>query len=263
MRPKNEHNITFLRQPKPTPSGWWPDRHWIRECVDKPRNLTRFATYPEWEDYRLGDCVKICRGCPVQRGHNALGHNWTIAGEYEDLACPPNGWMHEKRGNETLLDELIDAREGSPGFTKPDPNAVVVHLRLGDKVDWADSSVYTMLQNAANPYDASFQDIHAIKSVYEFLTDISASEATQVVIRGGSQLPDLYEKSKTYAHCIKEAAEEAGYSVKMNLEEGNADRDFFYLVHARKIIVTLGGYSRFVGHAVLRRGGTVYGRLFR
>mmetsp|Transcript_25192 Transcript_25192/g.47823 ORF Transcript_25192/g.47823 Transcript_25192/m.47823 type:complete len:461 (-) Transcript_25192:45-1427(-) len=260
-REPDDNNITWYREPKDTPSGWWPDDHWIQACVHEPRNLTPFHTYPEWEDYRLGDCVKVCRGCPTPTDHASLA-DWTIAGEYYDLACPPHGFMFEKRGNETLLDILVDAHEGEPGFTKPDPAAIVVHLRLGDKIELADESVLHILRDGAEPYDTSFRGYKALKSLYEFLTDIWQSRAPQVVIRGGSQLPNLYEKSKVYAYCIQEAAEKAGYNVSMNLEEGNADADFFYMSHARKVIVTLGGYSRFIGHAVLRRGGQVFGRLF-
>ena len=83
-------------------------------------------------------------------------------------------------------------------------------------------------------------------------------------IRGGSQLPYKYQKSKTYAYCLHEALQEAGYPTDMKLgeNESSPDEDFYYLVHARKIIVTVGGFSRFVGYAVFRRGGIVVGRRF-
>ena len=116
-----------------------------------------------------------------------------------------------------------------------------------------------MLHNSANPGRKSFQGIHAIKSIYEFMTNVVTSGATKVMIRGGSQIPDQYIKSKTYAYCLKEAFEEAGFETEMNLDEGNADVDFNYMVHARKIITTLGGFSRYIGHLVLERGGIVYG----
>ena len=45
----------------------------------------------------------------------------------------------------------------------------------------------------------------------------------------------------------------------MNLDEGNPDVDFNYMVNARKMITSVGGFSRFIGHLVLERGGIVYG----
>lgn len=259
----HDNNMTFFREPKPTPSGWWPTPEWIQACVDKPRNLKPFKVDPAWVDYRLGDCVKSCdpRACPTSTHHAALAHNATIAGQYYDLACEGSQW-HVKNGNETLLDEIIAQRRSEPGFYTPDPNTVVIHLRLGDKMEESNATVFEMLQNSADPGRRSFQGFGALKSLYEFLTSVVQSKAPKVVIRGGSQWPNMYKKSKTYAHCLQEALQEAGYPTEMKLDESNADVDFLYLVHARKIIVTVGGFSRFVGYAVFRRGGILFGRRF-
>lgn len=280
---ETDYEHSYYQEPKPTPSGWWPDDLWIHDCVNKERNLKPFDTLEGWVDYRLGDCVKLCpHGCPRDHGDDKIGFSqglrmlkkrktgvdplshWTIGGEYYDKGCSPHGpGYHTKRGNETLLDEILAGREGMEGFEKPPEDAVVIHLRLGDKIEHSDSTPYEMLQNSADPGFKSFQGLHAVKSVYEFLTNIVESEQPKVVIRGGSQAPEEYVKSKTYAYCLKEAVAEAGYDVEMNLEEGNADKDFYYLTHAKQIIITVGGFSRYIGHIVLRRGGTVYGRVFR
>jgi hypothetical protein len=267
----DDNNMTYFREPKSTPSGWWPTADWIQQCVTTPRNLTPFATLPEWEGYRLGDCVKICAGCPIERKPHAkedlyqspqLAHV-TIAGEYWDRDCARGKQYHMKRGNESLLDEIIDSRLGQPGFYYPDPNAIVIHLRLGDKLEDADADVFEMLQNSAEPGRGSFRGYHAVKSLYEFLTNVVISGATKVSIHGGSQIPDMYQKSKTYAYCLQEAFVQAGYDSELNMEEGNADYDFVYMVNAKKVITTIGGFSRFIGHMVLRRGGIVYGRVYR
>lgn len=258
-----KYDHSFFQQPKETPSGWWPDAEWIQACVDKPRELTPFHTLENWVDYRLGDCVKLCGGCPTVEDHPQLAH-WTIAGQYYDLGCDPEGpQYHVKRGNETLLDTILEGLAGKKGFYKPDPEAIVIHLRLGDKMEDSKATVFEMLHNSADPGHRSFSGLHAIKSLYEFLTNIVTSQATKVVIRGGSQWPDMYQKSKTYAYCLQEAIEEAGYDVTINLDEGNADADFYFMVHARKMIVSVGGFSRYIGHLVLRGGGIVYGRVFR
>ena len=135
----HDHNLTYLQQEKPTPSGWWPHDLWIHDCVHQARDdyLIPFATDPDYVDYRLCDCVKMCDGCPRQSGHAHAAHNNTLAGLYEDLGCDKTGphW-HVKQGNETLLNQLIDdmllTREG---FDVPDPEAIVIHLRLGDEIE--------------------------------------------------------------------------------------------------------------------------------
>ena len=105
------------------------------------------------------------------------------------------------------------------GFKIPDPEAIVIHLRLGDKMEDASASVFQMLQYSADPGHKSFHGLNAVKSVYEFLTNVVTSGATRVIIRGGSQKPDKYVKSKTYATCLEQAFVMAGYDVEMNLEE--------------------------------------------
>lgn len=162
-----------------------------------------------------------------------------------------------------MLDEIIARREGKKGFRRPPPNAMVIHLRLGDKMEDSEADVLTMLRDGADPGRRSFHGMHAIKSVYEFLTNIVESGLQRVIIRGGSQHPQLFRKSKHYASCLQQAIEKAGYTVSMNLDEPSADADFFFMVHAKHIIVTAGGFSRYIGHSVLRRGGVLYGRYFR
>lgn len=254
-----DYDMAALQAPKKTPSGWWPDELWIYDCANRERDLTPFNTNPDWVDYRLGDCVKLCSGCPDKQ-HPHLMHNATIAGQYWDLGCDKQGphW-HVKRGNETLLNDIIDGMTGRPGFVKPDPDAIVIHLRLGDKMEHSSSNVQDMLQKSADPGFRSFQGVHAIKSLYEFMSDVVRSGADRVVIRGGSQTPTEYVKSKTYAHCLREAFQEAGYDTTIDLEEGDADIDFYFMVNARRIITSLGGFSRYIGHLVLQRGGITYG----
>eukprot|EP00977_Amphora_coffeiformis_P007790 scaffold1697_cov180-Amphora_coffeaeformis.AAC.26 len=257
-----DYDFEAFQKPKPTPSGWWPDDLWIHDCVNKERDLKPFINPPEWNDYVLGDCVKLCGRCPRDDYHSELAHEVTIAGQYYDLACDEAGpqW-HMKRGNETLLNSIIDGMHDREGFEIPDPDELVIHLRLGDKMEDSEASVFEMLEKSADPGRKSFNNVHGIKSLYEFMTNVVTSGATKIEIRGGSQHPDMYKKSKTYAYCLKEAFEEAGYDTKMNLEEGDADIDFYYMVNARKMIPTLGGFSRFIGHLVLQRGGIVYGRI--
>ena len=150
---KHDDDLAGLRKPKPTPSGWWPDAKWIKACAKKDRDLVPFATKPEWVGYRLGDCVKICAGCPVDSKDlvppnpkiNAkhsqslapeLSHNVSIGGMYWDLGCDPDGpRLHTKAGNETLLNQIIDSVGIREVFFRPDPDAIVIHLRLGNKIE--------------------------------------------------------------------------------------------------------------------------------
>ena len=95
--PKVSHDMYKSR--KETPSGWWPDENWLHVCAN-PRQAATFRPFSarkDWEGYRLGDCLKLCSGCPKKGSFEKLAH-WSIAGEYYDLACDPKGpKYHQKK----------------------------------------------------------------------------------------------------------------------------------------------------------------------
>jgi len=69
-------------------------------------------------------------------------------------------------------------------------------------------------------------------------------------------------KSRIYAGCLQRAIQYAGINTTMNMEGGNPDVDFYCMSHAKKMVVSVGGYSRLIGNLVVRFGGTVFGRTF-
>jgi len=123
--------------------------------------------------------VKLCpHGCPRNHDYDALIksnglrrrlnrrnyrtedplEHWTIGGEYYDKGCSPFGpGYHVKRGNITLLEEILAEREGLEGYLTPPKDSVVIHLRLGDKLEHSEATPYEMLQDSADPAFKSFQ----------------------------------------------------------------------------------------------------------
>jgi hypothetical protein len=185
----------------------------------------------------------------------------SFAAEYGCLTCPKDGPRYILGGNLLALDEIFGRFENVYGYEKPDADALLVHLRLGDKIENADATVYTMLTKGSDPFgNPAFKG--GIKSIYEYLDNVRQANSSSIIIIGGSQLPDMYRKSRVYADCLKQALESTGKDVTMTLDGGDADRDFYYMSHARKLVVSTGGFSRFIGALVLRHGGEVIGRWF-
>jgi hypothetical protein len=146
-------------------------------------------------------------------------------------------------------------------LTIPDPDELVIHLRLGDVIEKSNASITQMLLSGAEPaHHKNFQ--FSIKSAHEVLENVQASGLLKVSIRGGSHIPEYYAKSRVYAGCLKRAIQQAGYQVKMSLDHTTPDQDFYYMSHASKIVVSTGGYSRLIGRLVQKRGGTIVGRTF-
>jgi len=159
----------------------------------------------------------------------------------------------------------------SPGyatcFQEPDPDTVVIHLRLGDVIERNENdTVWQMLYEGASPWhNKHFRN--SIKSISEYLDNLQANKktnnSTKVSIRGGSHKPDFYRKSRVYGHCLKTAIEYAGYELmEYKIDGGNPDSDFYYMSHAKTYIATVGGYSRLIGKMVEHFGGRVIGRTF-
>lgn len=52
------------------------------------------------------------------------------------------------------------------------------------------------------------------------------------------------------------------YNVSLQLLEGTPEQDFYYMSHARQLVVGVGGFSRIIGKMVKYHGGTIIGRTF-
>ena len=103
----------------------------------------------------------------------------------------------------------------------------------------SESDVKTMLIHGANPAHVPIFKT-GIKSVYEYLMNMEESGSQKVVIIGGSHFPNLFRKSRVYAGCLERALIQAGYNVTMRLDGGDPDHDFYFMSHAKKIIIAAG-----------------------
>jgi hypothetical protein len=265
------------------------DSSFVESCVMDfdDEEIKPFELVPGWEYYRLGDCIKHCEACfscyngtirrPDCRGgrDGAKLRNESFAKDYSTHHCPHGG--PKDRSNLTGIEEVFQRRislqqqqqqQHHPStlspydiLTVPDPDELVIHLRLGDVIEMSKANVTQMLLLGADPAHDGFKN--SIKSVSEILTNIQESGLSKVSLRGGSHKPELYVKSRVYAGCLKQAIQQAGYRVKMSLDHTTPDQDFYYMSHASHFVVSTGGYSRLIGQLVEHRGGTIVGRNFQ
>jgi hypothetical protein len=248
-----------------TPSGWWPNDDWIAQCVHNVESIQRENSNnttlrdcnikDEWYGYQLGDCIKMCHACKPSYWSNS-----SFATLYSKLACHSENELHSHL---PTVESIFKLHENDEGFIKPDENALVMHLRLGDVIERAGATPQEMLMRGANPKHASISFMTAIKSIYEYLTDISGSGVvSRVDIVGGAHKGSC-EKSWVYATCMRDAIERAGWEVSLQVNGGTPDQDFYFMSNAKKIIVSTGGFSRLIRQLVSFHGGKVIGRTFR
>lgn len=242
-------------------SSWQPTEEWLIQCANQvkgnPEIVKPFCNGTESQmSYRLGDCIKACRACDPKKFPGSM------AKDYSDRACPDRNPNYLKWGNLSVVDELFALREhDKTRFVEPDQDTLVIHLRLGDIVEKSKTRVHGMLTKGGDPaHHKTNKD--AIKSVYEFLSNIQESGFRKVSIVGGSHKPEYYKKSRVYATCVERALRKTGLEVTLELDSCDPDRDFYYISHASKIVVSGGAFSRLMGQIVEHRGGKLIGRQF-
>lgn len=219
---------------------------------------------PHWTGYRLGDCISFCKCGWV---HDLP--QTTMAAEYAP-GC--------SRSNYTRLLDILKRRDGQDKYECPEPDALVIHLRLGDKVEKAYFEILKRLdfdqQRAYVRFiDGGWEDklsgdiYHSsfIKGIPELVHDARSANVSTVYIVSGTHYryaDKLGHMSYVYLQCLKRAMTAEGLEVKMRISEGSPDQDFYFLACSRNIAVSAGGFSRHAGNLAQLRGGTQVGRTF-
>jgi len=245
-----------------SPLVWHPSNEWVDNCVQDLSSQSEADG--EWDviyKIAIGDCIKFCR-CY----HGSLP-NTTFNNIYHGKACPltfPSPEVRGAPGNFSLsvIDEVHEIQRHYPNFTIPEPEALVMHLRLGDILEHSSSNVEELLISGGDPGYPTEKFRNSIKSIHELLDNIHSSKAKTVHIVGGTHRKEFWRKSRIYAGCLHRAIETAGYNITMRLEGTHPDIDFYYISHATQMVVSAGGYSNLMGQLVEYRGGKIIGRSF-
>jgi len=204
------------------------------------------------------------------------GYPRSFAAQYYRAHCLRKGTVKSSKGNaygpsyDTILRILANA-DGKEGFNVPEPSSLVVHLRLGDMVEGSLDDPLAMLQRGGNPLNKKWPN--SIKSAHELLENAAEANTSQVHLVGGgcwrrtnkkikNTLRDVScVKSHTYAHCLR-AALQTKYNTTLSMDDNNADRDFYFMVRAKKFVEGVGGFSRIAADLVKLQGGHIVGRQF-
>ena len=267
---KKSHAPVNNQTSTPILSKWHPTKQWIQTCSQQMSKKTR--AQGEWNipvKIAIADCIKFCR-C-YHRPLPPLTFNKL----YVNLACPltfsnPNDKRFGGDFNLTMIDEIHRIQGQLPQFTIPSPETLVIHLRLGDIIETSSSSVEDILMKGADPGYPTKNFLNSIKSVHEILDNIynistfegEGFEHMKVQIVGGTHRKEYWQKSRVYAACLHRAIQNAGFMVDMRLEGAHPDEDFYYISHAKRLIVSAGGYSNLMGKLAEYRGGKIAGRSF-
>ena len=84
--------------------------------------------------------------------HRFIYPNWTIAGAYARNACPHDNPYYVSGGNFTVVEQVLNHFQPIKIWPAPDPDTIVLHLRLGDMMEMSKDDPYTMLTKGGRQY---------------------------------------------------------------------------------------------------------------
>lgn len=243
--------------PNKQPS-WRPTHEWLNSCAaELAANETLLRPYFTKRDgYGLGDCIKMCARCTLGR-INRKDKNMAL--QYSSQACGTSRYV--SGGNLDVVEEILEGYKTKHNPPEPPEDAIVLHLRVGDVIEKSQQSTEELLIKGGDPFHTE-EFKTSIKSVFEYLEDIEESGVTNVIVVGGVFQKKHFEKSRVYEGCLERTLKKAGYNVRMQLDSGEADEDFYYMTRAKKFVVSSGGFSALIAKLVVRNGGKVVGRTF-
>ena len=202
-----------------------------------------FASYKKRCDAALAP------GTPLEK----LG--WSALRVVNDVFFPGTiAWEYLRKRQatydfEVLCDDIVRRRSGARARLPP-PDAVVIHLRLGDDVEWQ--------WRHTDLWDGEDHRKVKNKAYFEAAIEKFPAEVKTVVIVGSAVHRNYFSDSKGsewYTNKVVDFFTRRGYVVVQRLS-ALPDDDFVYLSNAKYFLPTGGGYGGQAAACVERLGGT-------
>ena len=199
--------------------------------------------------YRLGDIASGYLRRHVPPGVNltrlvCTAHPMTIGCRYLRKASHDKDW--------TTFWSIVDT---SPSPSTPSNTTLVVHLRLGDVLDWP----YYRNRRGCSATSGCYY-VRPLRFYEAFV--LRPWNATDVVLVGNPAYRARGNESGTrasvqYLTAVKRSFERRGLPVRLRTTS-TPDADFLYMCRASLFLCSLGGYASLAAECVRRRGGTVF-----
>ena len=185
---------------------------------------------------------------------NRLG--WSVLNLVNGIFFPGTiAWEYLQKSHavfdfEILCDHIVRRRSGSLSHLPP-PDAVVIHLRLGDDVEWQ--------WRHTDLWDGQDHKKVKNKAYFEAAVEKFPADVKTVVVVGSAVHRNYFSDSKGsewYKSKVVEFFTRRGYKVVQRLSAALPDDDFVYVANSRYFLPTGGGYGGQASACVERLGGT-------
>jgi len=197
--------------------------------------------------YRLGDVV-------LHEGFNKKWINRTIY-HYMYHGTIAHEYMLRTKDSKQfpdydVLHQII--KEKSKDHQTPKDNELIIHLRLGDIIDWE--------------YQEDIEELLEGKKYWQFIRDYKYFEeklekldnkVNKIILVGGFHTDGDHSRSYLYLEKIITYLEKKKFSVETRIDKASADEDFIYMSNSKNFLKSCGGYSRIVNEMVDRNNGII------
>ena len=254
-----------------------------KQCT--PEVAQQLLVDPKYDDYRISDIFRLRAGLDV--ASIIEKYHGSIMDEYNRTTMEKHGW-YKKADYDVLVDVL--RRRAHTTTDLPGPNTTVVHLRIGDVLDYAVESVEDMLvkkhyfyradpdaavidKGAGHPLDFPHypelkEDWNNYVRPLNFFSQVDWRYHPDVVLLGSAHMQydkevptTIPTKSCHYVYVLKTYLERFG--VKVTIRSGHMpDDDLLFASQAKIFVQSGGGFSRTIAEVVRRSGGKVINKNF-
>jgi hypothetical protein len=219
-----------------------------------------------WPNLPLIDGNKVINPAPDGKEYHCNRFPDSIATEYMQAT--------EASSDFDVLDTIIDRRlsniEDDTSFNHTNGLAdAVIHLRVGDVINWAPFTVQEFLDERRRHYEswaeAYQQSFVRPLSYYDALP--FPKEVKRILLYGATRCggalrhdhKDMLDDSKSvaYVKAVTQLLLSKGFDVRAILN-GDPDEDFLAMTGSRYFVPSGGGYSLLISQIVLRRNNKVY-----
>jgi len=209
-----------------------------------------FHKYEEFDGgmYRLGDMINIESG-PYSR-HGKGGFEFHLKKHPDSIATEYMLKTKKSKDFDTLL-SIVNNRKSQ----KIQNDTLVVHLRIGDVIDYSPNSVNEFLSDYLL-YNNGYAYVKPIKYYTNIIDSIKNYSIKNVLFIGGFHTEGNHEKSMEYVDSIKSYFEENGFKCATRINH-NADDDFIIMANSKYFVPSGGEFSRVIKQIVKMKGGTV------
>lgn len=193
-------------------------------------------------NYKLGDVVDY------EKYNNYFYNNWvkyyfygTIASDYR--------FRTNKNSDYDILYQIM--KEKSNGYEIPNDDELIIHLRIGDVIDWEYNDSIDDLLEGRKKY------FYLIS--YDYLDKMSKQiidmDIEKIILVGGYHTKEDHSRSEEYVAKIKKYIEDKGFKVTTRIDKGSGDEDFIYMSNSKYFLKSGGGYSNLINRMVKMNNG--------